>query len=114
MIYHVLFGYSLISGSAAGNAAHPHPSQGIAMSNFTLPDFHDTRDTIADCIASLQIAPDQAQRIVENSLIPVTLLFKAGEMACAAGSEERAVFAYFLSLMDAQAKRFAGSPMRLG
>lgn len=74
------------------------------MVTFTLPDFHDTRDTIADCLASLQIAPGgQHERIVENSLIPITLLFKAGEMACAAGSEEQAVFAYFLSLMHAQA-----------
>ena len=78
------------------------------MSAFTLPDFHDTRDTIADCLASLQLESDgQLESIVQNSLIPVTLLFKAGEMACAAGSAEQAVFAYFLSLMDAQARHFA-------
>ena len=77
---------------------------------FTLPDFFDTRDTIADCITSLQIAPDgQHERIVENSLIPVTLLFKAGQLACAAGAEERAVFSYFLSLMEAQARQFPES-----
>ena len=77
------------------------------MNTFSLPDFNDTRDTIADCLASLGIAPEgQHSRIVENSLIPVTLLFKAGEMACAAGIEERAVFTYFLSLLDAQAREF--------
>lgn len=78
--------------------------------SFSLPDFFDTRDTITDCITSLHIAPEeQHERIVENSLIPVTLLFKAGQLACAAGSEERAVFSYFLSLMEAQARQFPES-----
>ena len=82
------------------------------MSTFVIPDFRDTRDTIADCLASLGIAPaEEHARIVENSLTPVTLLFRAGEMACAAGPEERAVFIYFLSLMEAQAKGFGAASL---
>ncbi|HEX7641501.1 MAG TPA: hypothetical protein VF472_04730 [Burkholderiaceae bacterium] len=78
------------------------------MVNFILPDFQDTRDTIADYVSSLRIAPGgQHERIVENSMIPIALLFKASEMACAAGSEEQAVFAYFLSLLHAQADGLA-------
>jgi hypothetical protein len=77
------------------------------MSSFTLPDSSDLRDTIADCVDSLGIAPESERaRIIENCLAPVTLLFGAGEMACAAGPQERAVFAYFLSLMEAQARGF--------
>ena len=84
-----------------------HSLPGIVMNTFTIPDFRDIGDTIADCLASLGIAPDaQHERIVKNSLVPIALLFKAGEMACAAGEEERAVFAYFLSLMEVQARGF--------
>jgi|GEM_PF-3706537 len=76
------------------------------MSTFTLPDSNDIRDTIADCLDSLGIAPQSERaRIIENCLAPVMLLFEAGETACAAGPQERAVFAYFLSLMAAQARR---------
>jgi hypothetical protein len=74
------------------------------MSTFIPPDAGDIGDTIADCLDSLGIAPEgERARIIANCLAPVALLFEAGEMASAAGPAERAVFAYFLALMAAQA-----------
>lgn len=81
------------------------------MSTFTLPDSSDIRDTIADCLDCLGIAPEgERARIIENCLAPVALLFEAGEMASVGGTEERAVFAYFLSLMAAQARKSCATP----
>jgi hypothetical protein len=74
------------------------------MNIYTLPDPSDIKDTIADCLDALKIAPvEQHGRIAEDCVAPVTLLFLASEMAGCAGREEQAVFAYFLALMAAQA-----------
>ena len=76
------------------------------MSSYTLPDFNDIRDTIADSLAALDIAPAERHgQIVESCVLPVTLLFLASEMAGCAGREERAVFAYFLGLMAMQCEK---------
>jgi hypothetical protein len=79
-------------------------------SAFILPDPHDIEDTIVDCLVNLRSSHGASAsgraRIVENCITPVSLLFKAAEMASAAGAEEQAVFTYFLSLMHAQAAHF--------
>ena len=76
-----------------------------SMSKFTIPDPRDTRDVIADYLALWQIGSSvRHEQIIKNCLIPITLLFEAGEMVSAAGPEEEAVFAYFLSMLHAQAQ----------
>ena len=78
------------------------------MNIFHLPDLGDTRDTIADCLTALRSAPaGQHERIIENCLVPVSMLFLACKMASAAGPDEGAVFGYFLTMMEAQANAAA-------
>jgi hypothetical protein len=77
------------------------------MPLFALPDPQDLADIIADRLDALCSEPLSAEtraQVIDNCIAPVTLMMRAGEMACAAGEREQMVFVHMIATLAAQAE----------
>jgi hypothetical protein len=75
------------------------------MTILILPDLADAKDMIADYLATLPtkpLTPASRQQIIDNCVIPITLLIQAVEMVGAAGPVEEEVFIQFIRALYSQ------------
>lgn len=75
------------------------------MPLFALPDPQDLADIIADRLDALCDQPLSAEtraQVIDNSIAPMTLVIRAGEMMCAAGELERVIFVNLIGALAAQ------------
>src|SRR5688572_4530356 len=80
------------------------------MTILILPDLTDAKDAIADCLAILPtkpLTPASRQQIIDNCVMPITLLIQAVEMAGTAGPIEEEVFIQFIRALYSQVETHA-------